>query len=384
MAEVNAKFISQKISKIRWRPTSQKGLEQSDTFVTGSWDNGAANKVCLWTQAEGEKEQLNFSVSRQQPPESGPRLLCEVLHCGDVTDIQFFNHENILVASSTGQVNLYKHFKNSQTLGVAQSWHVHKNKQSPCPCTSVACRGQDVVTAGEDGRLNILAIGQQAPVRSIEKADSCSINGVNYYKHYEVITVNSSGQLKVYDLRQPEDEPSRIFLLTGERIPLHCVDTHPSQPHIVATGGQDGVLCIWDMRQEKFPVTLLDAHAADMWEVKFHPRYPDNLFTCSEDGTVWHWDVTSVSHTRTPAQSQGTPGSVQSRTVHHLPATTQPKPSGSNPWLTIDASKHRIEVTNLMHGSNFLPINTLDIESNTVICGGDSEAIYVIPNLVIR
>ena len=39
MAEVYAKFVSQKISKIRWRPSEQQGLQHSNIFATGSWDN---------------------------------------------------------------------------------------------------------------------------------------------------------------------------------------------------------------------------------------------------------------------------------------------------------------------------------------------------------
>ena len=39
MAESVAKFVSQKISKIRWRPTSKQVLSESDVFATGSWDN---------------------------------------------------------------------------------------------------------------------------------------------------------------------------------------------------------------------------------------------------------------------------------------------------------------------------------------------------------
>ena len=37
------------------------------------------------------------------------------------------------------------------------------------------------------------------------------------------------------------------------------------QPHLLAAGGQDGVLSIWDMRQELYPVTLLEAHAGEGW-----------------------------------------------------------------------------------------------------------------------
>ena len=92
------------------------------------------------------------------------------------------------------------------------------------------------------------------------------------------------------------------------------------------------------MRQDRFPVTLLDAHSAHskfyalsrrkrnklteaifsetsfvcatrhgssffiVWEVKFHKSHPDNLFSCSEDGSVWHWDGSNIN---TPAMAVG-------------------------------------------------------------------------------
>lgn len=60
--------------------------------------------------------------------------------------------------------------------------------------------------------------------------------------------------------------PVTIYLLilrSGDRVPLHCVDRHPNQQHIVATGGQDGMLCVWDMRQGSAPFSLMEAHSAE-------------------------------------------------------------------------------------------------------------------------
>ena len=54
-----------------------------------------------------------------------------------------------------------------------------------------------------------------------------------------------------------------VFYRSGDRVPLLCIDKHPTQPHLIATGGQDGVLGLWDMRQEQYPVTLLQAHDAE-------------------------------------------------------------------------------------------------------------------------
>ena len=50
---------------------------------------------------------------------------------------------------------------------------------------------------------------------------------------------------------------------SGDRVSLLCIDKHPTQPHLLAAGAQDGVLSIWDMRQELYPVTLLEAHASE-------------------------------------------------------------------------------------------------------------------------
>lgn len=60
---------------------------------------------------------------------------------------------------------------------------------------------------------------------------------------------------------------------SGDRVSLLCVDKHPMQPHLLAAGGQDGVLSIWDMRQELYPVTLLEAHAAESKTLCSHILY---------------------------------------------------------------------------------------------------------------
>lgn len=39
MEEIYAKFVSQKISKTRWRPVPPGSLQTAETFATGSWDN---------------------------------------------------------------------------------------------------------------------------------------------------------------------------------------------------------------------------------------------------------------------------------------------------------------------------------------------------------
>ena len=47
----------------------------------------------------------------------------------------------------------------------------------------------------------------------VEKADSCTMNAVTFLKQFEIATVNSTGQLKVWDLREQNQQPMRTFFM---------------------------------------------------------------------------------------------------------------------------------------------------------------------------
>lgn len=70
---VHGTFISEKPSKIRWKPEE---LFETQTFLTGSWDN-EINNIKLWT----------YKVS-QEDPDIYPFVLKTLPFTGDVTEIK--------------------------------------------------------------------------------------------------------------------------------------------------------------------------------------------------------------------------------------------------------------------------------------------------------
>ncbi|XP_049759232.1 nucleoporin Nup43 isoform X2 [Elephas maximus indicus] len=348
MKAMCAKFVSQKISKTRWRPVPPGSLQTAETFATGSCDN-EENYVSLWSI--GDFGNLDSDGGF----EGDHQLLCDIRHDGDVMDLQ--------------------------TLSVSHQWttaHCHTGPGSPsyssAPCTGVACNNPEIVTVGEDGRINLFRADHKEAVRTIDNADSSTLHAVTFLRTPEILTANSIGQLKIWDFRQPGNEPSHILSPTGDRVPLHCVDRHPNQQHVVATGGQDGTLSIWDVRLGTMPVSLLKAHEAEMWEVHFHPSNPDHLFTCSEDGSLWHW----VSSTDVPEKSSlfhqgGRNSTFLSHSISNQANVHQPLKSS---WLSTDSAKDRIEITSLLPNRT-LSVNSLDVLGSCLVCGTDAEAIYV-------
>lgn len=133
------------------------------------------------------------------------------------------------------------------------------------------------------------------------------------------------------------------------------------------------MLSIWDVRQGSMPVSLLNAHEAELWEVHFHPSNPDHLFTCSEDGSLWHWDASiDVSERKSFLHTGG-----RSTTFLAHSGTNQ---SVISAWLSNDPSKDRMEITNLFSNPT-LSVNSLDVLGSCLVYGTDAECIYVKKNL---
>ncbi|GFS27268.1 nucleoporin Nup43 [Elysia marginata] len=294
MDEYSVKFVAKKISKIRWRPKLDPKGPQSRTFATGSWDD-QNNCIALWQILDRPIASENGDAESLLVHE--PQKVFETSHVGDIMDLKYVNHDLMAVASSTGSVSLLKHRSNTEAVTPVCAWDKLHQFQfgGSAPCTCLATHNEWIASGGEDGRAVLLAIDQQAPLQTLDKVDSCAINDLSFLKQSEIITVNSFGQLKTFDLRQDTSRESQILSVTETHTPLLCVARHPGQPHIVATGGYDGMLTICDLRQERFHMTRMEAHTGPVWEVKFHPVHPNHLFTCSDDGSLWHWDSTDCA-----------------------------------------------------------------------------------------
>lgn len=337
-------FVSEKINKIRWRSDE---FNNCHYFVTGSVDN-IQNNVKLWDFCENIEDDDIY-----------PFLIFNDPYCGDVTEVQFLNPDYFVTSSSSGSVHLKKIVTSlSQSISLKNEicWegiHVFKNGEESS-CTSLAIYDNDIVTVGEDGRINLLNAKSSKVLRTVEDADSCSLHCVTFLKHNEILTSNLRGQLKIWDLRNADNNPNNTFMISGEQGTPTCVTFHPTQRHLVLTGDDLGSLTTWDLRHHTYPLNVLNAHEGAITEIKFNPEFSDQLFTCSSAGEIWHW-TTKAAAVPTLLPDSGEP----------------------NVWLTPDNVRNKLEVFTLMPTLG-KPINSLDLHRNRVICGCDNEAIYLI------
>lgn len=111
-----------------------------------------------------------------------------------------------------------------------------------------------------------------------------------------------------------------------------------------------------------------------VWEVMFYAANPDHLFTCSQDGAIWQWNGSSMKAPSIDINkilNPSTPG---------IPNASSNMSSTPTPWLSADASKHKIETFSLLP-YNRPAVNSMDVTGQNLVCGTDGEAVYILDNL---
>ncbi|RDD45858.1 Nucleoporin Nup43 [Trichoplax sp. H2] len=326
------------------------------------------NVVNIWNYEKGRTFRED---THQESALNEPQLITSMHHQGEVTELKFIDDEKLMTSSSNGSLELIQFSRPRQELQSISKWkNIHHFSSNSCPCTGFSVNLPNIITVGEDSRINILKIDVQAPIATIEdNISSCSINAVTCEGISEFITVDSMGRLKVWDLRQPYDKPAKVMVLSGEQTCLQCIDQHPNQPHVAITGSHDGSIIIWDLRQDKYPTVVLKAHMSTVWEVRFHRHFPNNLFTCSDDGSIWHWDGSLITSTNLPTSIRNF-------------SDIEPA-NATNPWLISDVIRNKIRITSVAP-HNKLPINSCDIINQDLICGTDGEAIIIAQDLLLK
>lgn len=120
-----------------------------------------------------------------------------------------------------------------------------------------------------------------------------AINDVSCHatQSHLVVAATSAGDAVLYDLRLPNGKPSGVAVL---RHPggATAAQFHPTAQFQVATGGQDGVVRLWDLRAWKSKsVAAYRYHSGPVQCVAWAP-FSDRVFaSAGDDGLVCLWDM---------------------------------------------------------------------------------------------
>ncbi|KAJ5074283.1 nucleoporin nup43 [Anaeramoeba ignava] len=254
--------------------TRDEETNNSIDFVIGSW---------------GETENtLTFYTLENPDMYDDPHIsqTHTISHNGNVNSIVTYpysslnNMENInqrpqlnpfLLTSSNGNVTLY-HIENLHNKSTPNNQRVEKiqeYKLSKLPINSIDIESfsqQLISAAGDDGNVHIFSIEQQ--------------------KHKSSSQHQPPPHIKLFDIRDKNQKPNKIFLNKRNLSSNYSLALHPTNPDQIVVGSADGSISVWDMRFESLEPIVSRIHSSAIWNLMFHPIYSNFLFSCSEDGSL--------------------------------------------------------------------------------------------------
>ncbi|KAI4344328.1 hypothetical protein L6164_011567 [Bauhinia variegata] len=178
-------------------------------------------------------------------------------------------------------------------------------------CIDLMDGGVECVTVGEDGRINLVAIGDSnvTPRRVFDSSGLVSYTAAKWASPMEFATGGYGFSLQWWDQRKPGGPASQFKGNWPQKMTpgiVHSIDIHPSRKHTCLAGGPLGTVFAWDLRWQQQPIILSGGGAgagntsiqsiseSEVWEVLYDPYVKHSTTSsrilpsmiCSEDGIL--------------------------------------------------------------------------------------------------
>ncbi|RDX74069.1 Nuclear pore complex protein NUP43, partial [Mucuna pruriens] len=220
-----------------------------------------------------------------------------------------------VIVASTSSGSLHFLFSDSSDATLESEVSVPEGALHSLPASSVDLMdgGVECVTVGEDGRINLVAVGDSNLNyrRLFDSGGLVSYTAVKWASPMEFATAGYGFSLQWWDQRKPGGPVSQFKGNWDKKLTsgiVHSIDIHPSRKHTCLAGGSLGTVFAWDLRWQQQPIILSGAGAgagpgntvghsiseSEVWEVQYDRCIKSNTSStrilpsmiCSEDGIL--------------------------------------------------------------------------------------------------
>ncbi|KAJ2457625.1 hypothetical protein GGF42_002568 [Coemansia sp. RSA 2424] len=149
----------------------------------------------------------------------------------------------------------------------------------------------EIVASQSDGTVRLLRLSDSRMETVHEWHAHDAEAWISSFDYWSTSTVYSGGddaRFKGWDTRM--DPTSPVFNSRRHQAGVCSIHSNFHRQHMVATGGYDDTVMIWDMRAMRAPVSEFNV-GGGVWRLKWHPKEPTQLLVGAMYGGFHIFDV---------------------------------------------------------------------------------------------
>lgn len=122
------------------------------------------------------------------------------------------------------------------------------------------------------------------------------VEDVDWHKHHSNIfaSVGDDSKLLIWDSRGTGDPTQEVSAAHDSDV--NCVSFNPFNEYLLATGGSDHVIGLWDLRNMKQKLHTFEGHQGGVYQVSWSPFNEQILGSCSSDRRMHIWDLGRIGN----------------------------------------------------------------------------------------
>jgi histone-binding protein RBBP4 len=134
------------------------------------------------------------------------------------------------------------------------------------------------------------------------------VEDVDWHKIYPHMfgSVGDDSKLLLWDVREVTDKPSHTVEKAHDA-DVNCLSFNPVNEFLIATGGSDSWVNLWDIRSLKQPFHKFEGHKEGVYQVSWSPFNETILGSCSQDRRVHVWDLSRIGEEQAPEDAEDGP-----------------------------------------------------------------------------
>ncbi|KAH0841800.1 histone acetyltransferase type B subunit 2 [Fonsecaea monophora] len=151
-------------------------------------------------------------------------------------------------------------------------------------------------------------------------------------------TVSDDLTMQLLDLRQGETTRSAAKGENQHRDAINAIAFNLSVDTVVATGSADKTIALWDLRNLKDKLHVLEGHKDSVTTLEWHPFEESVLASSSYDRRIMFWDLSKVGEEQNPEDGEDGPPELLFMHGGHTNRISDFSWNKNLPWVVCSAA----------------------------------------------